>query len=242
MNSNKAVTVREMLRNWSIAQKAGAVLPCPRCGRIHTQSESNTDALSRRYDIEICSKCGTIEALEDMESVKGGQETYQLQVGSEEYNDLMIEKWWIVKSFLGIVRCGENKFVQYEKTKNGSVIVDIDKKVTLSRQDIDDIVCTALEGGVSYWCDYARVDGEYLGEYASDQVARGGTLLLHDAEDDLEYALELCNFVSGFLMACKDGYAGEWFDEDGNIDCGMVDAEDADVIIQYALFGEVVYG
>ncbi len=36
----------------------------------------------------------------------------------------------------------------------------------VSNKDIDDIVCTALEGGISYWCSSAEVEGEYLGEFA----------------------------------------------------------------------------
>ena len=242
MNNNKAATVREMLKNWSIAQKAGALLPCPRCGRIHTQSERRTDALSRRYDVDVCAKCGTIEALEDAEYSAEETGTPKLPIDSKEYNDYRLERWWIAKSFLGIVQCERTKFAQYEKAENGSVIVEVDKKVMLSKQDIDDIVCMALEGGITYWCDYARVDGEFLGEYASDQISRGGSLILHDKEDDLEYALDLDNFIGGFVTACKDGYADEWFDDDGGVDCGMIDADGADVIIQYALFGEVVYG
>lgn len=31
-------------------------------------------------------------------------------------------------------------------------------------------------------------------------------------------------------------------DHELHIDCGMVDAEVADAIIQYALFGEIIYG
>lgn len=241
MNNRKAATIREMLKNWSIAQKAGALLPCPRCGRIHTQSERSADALSRRYCVDVCAKCGTIEALEDSEYFVENERP-QLPAGSKEYNDYRLERWWIAKSFLGIVQCERTKFAQYEKDDNGNVIVEVDKKVKLSKQDIDDIVCTALEGGITYWCDYARVDGDYLGEYVSDQISRGGSLILHDEEDDLEYALDLDNFIGGFVTACKDGYAYEWFDDDGSVDFGMIDADAADVIIQYALFGEVVYG
>lgn len=34
----------------------------------------------------------------------------------------------------------------------------------------------------------------------------------------------------------------EVIDRELHIDCGMVDAEVADAIIQYALFGEIIYG
>ena len=47
-------------------------------------------------------------------------------------------------------------------------------EVNLSQQDIDDIMVTALEGGINYWCRRAKVVGEYLGEATSDQISRGG--------------------------------------------------------------------
>ena len=47
------------------------------------------------------------------------------------------------------------------------------RSVNVSEQDIDDILCTAFEGGITYWCDSVRVVGNYLGKYASDQISRG---------------------------------------------------------------------
>ena len=35
--------------------------------------------------------------------------------------------------------------------------------VRISTEDIDDIVTTALEGGICYWCRRAEVKGKYLG-------------------------------------------------------------------------------
>ena len=51
----------------------------------------------------------------------------------------------------------------------------------LSDEDIDDIMSAALDGGITYWCCKAKVVGKYLGEYASEQIARGGVLLLYDS-------------------------------------------------------------
>ena len=126
--------------------------------------------------------------------------------------------------------------------KNGATYIEVTRKVKLTDEDIDDIVCTALEGGITYWCSSAEVvGGKYLGEYASDQISRGGSLRLYDAEEDKSYELTKYKFVTGFALACRDGYLDEAFDGDG-FDTGEIDAELADVIVQYALFGEVVYG
>lgn len=106
----------------------------------------------------------------------------------------------------------------------------------LTDEDIDDIMSDALDSGIGYWCGRAKVNGEYLGEYASDQISRGGTLTLYDLEDDEEsWVLDLDKFLAGYKMAIEQGYFSGDLDDD-------YDAGTADVIVQLALFGEVVYG
>ena len=110
----------------------------------------------------------------------------------------------------------------------------------LSQQDIDDIMVTALEGGINYWCRRAKVVGEYLGEAASDQISRGGSLILHDSESSDKWELTLEKFLNGVKLYFEDGCHVQV--EDNRIDAGDIDAGDADCIIQLALFGEVVFG
>lgn len=113
-------------------------------------------------------------------------------------------------------------------------------EVNLTQQDIDDIMVAALEGGINYWCRKAEVVGEYLGEYASDQISRGGSLILHDAESSDKWELTLEKFLSGVKLYFEDGCHVQV--EDNCIDAGDIDANDADCIVQFALFGEVVFG
>lgn len=56
------------------------------------------------------------------------------------------------------------------------------RAVNVSKRDIDDILCTAFEGGITHWCDSVRVASNYLGEYVSDQIGRGGKLEFHVEE------------------------------------------------------------
>ena len=49
--------------------------------------------------------------------------------------------------------------------------VKVELEVNVSQEDIDDIVTIALEGGINYWCRKAEVVGDYLGEYASEQIS-----------------------------------------------------------------------
>lgn len=113
-------------------------------------------------------------------------------------------------------------------------------EIEYDNQCIDDIMSTALDGGISYWCDCAEVVGDYLGEYASDQISRGGTLRLHDSDEDKWYELNLEKFIAGLTKIAEERGLDILYE--GKIDAGEIDAEDADAIIQYAIFGEVVYG
>jgi hypothetical protein len=121
--------------------------------------------------------------------------------------------------------------------------VKIERQITVTQEDIDDIMCSALEGGINYWCRKAEVVGDYLGEYASEQISRGGLLKLYDSEEDEVYVLTLEKLLKGIKQAIEENcYAEyEWALGDG-IDTCQVDADVADCIIQFGLFGEVVYG
>lgn len=122
--------------------------------------------------------------------------------------------------------------------------VHVEITARLAQQDIDDIMVSALEGGINYWCHKAEVVGGYLGKYASEQISRGGSLKLYDGESGEKYWLDLDKFLKGFALWIKNG--GDHYNaidySDGAVDCGEIDASCADEIIQYALFGELVYG
>ena len=121
--------------------------------------------------------------------------------------------------------------------------VKVEIRVELTQQDIDDIMVAALEGGINYWCDEAAVEGgEYLGKYASDQISRGGTLLLHDTDEDAYRKLDLEKFLKGFKLWLENGGDQYGAVQGHEVDCCNIDAGCSDEIVQYALFGEVVYG
>lgn len=121
-------------------------------------------------------------------------------------------------------------------------IVKAEINVKLTQQDIDDIMVAALEGGITYWCFKAEVVGEYLGKYASEQISRGGMLKLYDIENGDKYWLDRENFLKGFRIWIENGGDQYGAVQGSEVDCCNIDAGCADEIIQYALFGEVVYG
>lgn len=114
--------------------------------------------------------------------------------------------------------------------------------VVLKPEDIDDIMVTALEGGITYWCGKAEVVGGYLGKYASEQISRGGTLRLHDAESSDVWDLTRDKFIEGFKRWLEDGSSETGVLIGDEVDTSAIDAECADAIVQFALFGEVTFG
>lgn len=129
-------------------------------------------------------------------------------------------------------------------------VVKVALEIVLTKEDIDDIMCGALEGGINYWCDEAKVMGGYLGEYGSEQIARGGKLRLHlpetfDKDDTEYYELDLEKFKKGVELWAITPVGCNCLEQiDGKIrfDTCNADAIVCDAIIQYALFGDVIFG
>ena len=121
--------------------------------------------------------------------------------------------------------------------------VSLVRKACLTEEDIDGIMSCALDGDITaMWC--ARVEvvgGKYLGEYASDQISRDGALRFYDRESDDKWILTRGKLLTGIELAFMNGYGNDWFDENGKLDIFNIDANEADTMVQFALFGEVVF-
>ena len=113
----------------------------------------------------------------------------------------------------------------------------IEIEIALTEEDVDKIMKAALDEGIGYWCQKAEVvGGEYLGEYTSDQISRGGSILLTCDQGKKE--LNSQNFLNGVKRAIEDGSIAI---DDGEIDADDIDSDIADQIIQYAVFGDLIY-
>ena len=136
-----------------------------------------------------------------------------------------------------------NVEVKITKTIGGSLLMEKTEKAVISKEDIDDILSSALEGAsIAYWCNRAEVVEEnYFGEYGHEQISRGGSIRLHDGEENEDYILTLDKFMKGIKLAMEDGYGEKWF-VNGKLDGCQIDGVMADVIVQFAIFGEVIYG
>lgn len=129
-----------------------------------------------------------------------------------------------------------------EKNESREFETELELKARVATRDIDDIMCAALEGGITGWCRAAKPVGKMLGEYGHEQIARGGSLMLYDAESSDKWELTLDKFLRGLALAIESGAPVTIDAESGYIDTSDVDAECADMIIQFALFGDLVFG
>lgn len=120
--------------------------------------------------------------------------------------------------------------------------IEFTKSQELTEEDITDIIITALEGGIGYWACLDNTGEEFENapkeEAVSETTARillnNGSVTFIDEEDEYaRYELTLEKLLNGI-----EKYA----QENGGIDMDYLDAIMADVIVQYAIFCEVVYG
>ena len=110
---------------------------------------------------------------------------------------------------------------------------------TITDELINDTLCTALEGGITYWAQSAEPTTWPEGvEYASDVLTHGADLVIVVGEDDdhPEYRLTKAKFVKAIREYCKEFKTTPAGMEDDPVDAGA-----ADWIVQVALFGEAVY-
>lgn len=130
--------------------------------------------------------------------------------------------------------------MEYNEQKNMEIA-----GVKFSEQDLFDLVCTALNGGISYWAgvdcrtpEWKNVKGNGLEEKFFNILLNGGTVTLYDDTeekyDDGQYFIDLELLKDGIRITIEEG---QW---DGDMD--EHDAETADCVFQNAIFGELVYG
>lgn len=129
--------------------------------------------------------------------------------------------------------------------------VVITKVVKVTEEDIDDVMCSAFEGGIGYWACLDNTGEEFenapdyepYSETCTKILLKGGVVKLINNEDGKLYTLNLDKLLNGIKRWVEIG--GDVYGavcKDGSLDCGNIDSECADCIIQLALFGEIIYG
>ena len=121
------------------------------------------------------------------------------------------------------------------------------KRIGLTEEDISDILCACIEGGSNYWCQIQNYGKEWdsvektlpKGHTIEDHIMalwqHGYSLSVLDMEEDEIYDVSFEDFIQGIQCVIDDGTweTDDIYDVDGCV---------GDCIMQYAVFGEVIYG
>lgn len=131
--------------------------------------------------------------------------------------------------------------------------INIKVALSVSSTDIEDLMCCALEGGIGYWACLdntlpvwlEKPKGVPTSTYAAHILMADESLVFFDTEKEEVHAehweLSLDKLFDGIQKYVTENPQIEII-KDGKLDMFEVDGQVADEIIQYALFGEVVYG
>jgi hypothetical protein len=129
-----------------------------------------------------------------------------------------------------------------------SIIVQIE----LTKSHLEDIIVTALEGGSNYWYQLGKMPtdlplkGQPLAIRITEYVMNGGIIPIYDyeesyGEDESEWT-KLGDIsresISKGIAKCTQHNASAI----GNIMSEDYDGGDADIVFQYIVMGEVVFG
>lgn len=106
-----------------------------------------------------------------------------------------------------------------------------------NQQFLADVLCTALEGGIGYWSECGMLKSDALGYVSAT---------LYPAEDDdfPETVLTRESIQQGIEKVLSPDFRvnPQIRAAIASGDAGQIDADAADVIVQAACFGEIVYG
>jgi len=119
--------------------------------------------------------------------------------------------------------------------------ITLERKIVCKKEDIAYIAELAFRHCLSRWADQAEYIGNPLGSQISEHFSSGGTVNLHDSMADQWYSLDKNKFYAGLAL---------WYQQEDTvrpiltlkgINTRNVDEKCADAMIQYSLFGKIVY-
>jgi hypothetical protein len=137
----------------------------------------------------------------------------------------------------------DENFNLTKEAKKQCATVQITKSIPY--QELEYIVTGALEGGINYWAGLDNSLPEWENEpeeipssqYAFQLLVEGKSVKFYDIEksdDDSDWILTMDKLIKGIQK--------DFEERPEDIDLDSTDAITYDCIIQYALFGELVYG
>ena len=124
----------------------------------------------------------------------------------------------------------------------------INRRIEISDELIESILCSAFEGGITYWADNVSCHdnkdmkkvGGWKHEYLTKTKKKDAVMYIHESETGEKYPITKKSIIDALQKMDTPEY--KYTKALGRIlDC-TYDAWDADIVVQTACFGEVVYG
>lgn len=112
--------------------------------------------------------------------------------------------------------------------------IKVEKEI--SAQEVADLIITALEGGVNYWCGGVETIPHNDIKTPEAWTDPNFTLKVTDAEEEEPDAQVHVN------KARVEAALLQFHERSPGVELEACDADDADVFFQYLVFGEIVYG
>ena len=123
----------------------------------------------------------------------------------------------------------------------------INRRLEISDELIEDILCSAFEGGITYWAnniscedkkDMEKVGG-YKSEYLTKTKKKDAKLIIWTVDDE-KPKITKKSIIDALQKMDTPEY--KYTKSLSRILSEQYDADDADIVVQTACFGEVVYG
>ena len=123
----------------------------------------------------------------------------------------------------------------------------ITRTVEISDELIEDILCTAFEGGITYWADNVSCEdnkdmkevGGWKHEYLTKTKKKDAVMYIHTV-DGSKPQITKKSIIDALQKMDNPEY--KCTQALSRILEETYDADDADIVVQTACFGEVVYG
>ena len=126
------------------------------------------------------------------------------------------------------------------KNRNHKYYIHASLSVYVKNEDIEEIIEQILKCDAYNWYFRVRVDGELAGEDMVEHFCRGGKLLFITIDKGDVYELTIPKLLTGIRLWIERKHH-LYDDHDGHIMSGCIDTEEAEYILEYALFNETKF-
>lgn len=170
------------------------------------------------------------------------EEKAELKKGQREWEKSRFRKWICQEALSAINESDVKKIKETGRQEGGKMNnhwCKVSAMVCITAEDVDLILYEALNaGGISAWSDAVKTVGDKLGKRVCEQVSNGGKIAIRGT-DGTWYELDKAKLTAGIKQYIEESCHIRIEDERLVLD--DLTTNEADVIVQFALFGETKF-